>query len=125
MEWSVVLLDHVESWFRQLLDDDNETAQLVAAAVNLLEIYGPNLGRPLVDRIEGSKLHNLKELRPGSSGASEVRILFIFDPERQAVLLVAGDKSGHWSEWYVENIPLAEVRYERWLGGEYDEENGG
>jgi hypothetical protein len=89
MKWSVVLLDHVESWFRQLLDDDNETAQLVAAAVNLLEIYGPNLGRPLVDRIEGSKLHNLKELRPGSSGASEVRILFIFDPERQAVLLVA------------------------------------
>jgi hypothetical protein len=78
-----------------------------------------------VDRIEGSKLHNLKELRPGSSGASEVRILFIFDPERQAVLLVAGDKSGHWSEWYVENIPLAEARYERWLGGEYDEENGG
>jgi transcriptional regulator with XRE-family HTH domain len=68
MKWSVVLLDHVESWFRQLLDDDNETAQLVAAAVNLLEIYGPNLGRPLVDRIEGSKLHNLKELRPGSSG---------------------------------------------------------
>jgi hypothetical protein len=39
MKWSVVLLDHVESWFRQLLDDDNETAQLVAAAVNLLEMY--------------------------------------------------------------------------------------
>nr|WP_308301765.1 type II toxin-antitoxin system RelE/ParE family toxin [Frankia umida] len=47
-----------------------------------------------VDRIKGSRLHNLKELRPASSGASEVRILFVFDPERRAVLLIAGDVAG-------------------------------
>jgi hypothetical protein len=47
---------------------------------------GPALGRPPADRISGSRLHNLKELRPGSSGASKVRILFIFDPARNAVL---------------------------------------
>jgi hypothetical protein len=67
----------------------------------------------------------LKELRPGSTGTSEVRILFIFDPERQAVLLVAGDKSGQWSGWYAESIPVAEARYERWLAGEYNDEIGG
>jgi hypothetical protein len=41
---------------------------------------------PLADRITASRLHNLKELRPGSAGRTEIRILFIFDPQRQAVL---------------------------------------
>ena len=68
-----------------------------------------------MDRITGSKLHNLKELRPGSTGTTEVRVLFIFDPKRRAVLLVGGDKSGQWQDWYKANIPLAEQRYERWL----------
>ena len=80
------------------------------------------LGRPLVDTLAGSALPNLKELRPGSKGRSEVRILFAFDPERQAVLLVAGDKAGKWQRWYNENIPVAEQRFRKWLGGEYDEE---
>ncbi len=80
------------------------------------------MGRPLVDRIKGSKIHALKELRPGSGRGSEVRILFVFDPQRQAVLLVAGDKSGQWRQWYTDTIPVAEQRYERWLAGDYDEE---
>ncbi len=49
-------------------------------------------------------------------------MLFCFDPERQAVLLVAGDKSGDWRGWYQRTIPLAEDRYGRWLAGDYDEE---
>jgi hypothetical protein len=73
------------------------------------------LGRPLADRITGSRLHNLKELRPGSSGASEVRILFIFHPAHNAVLLVAGDKAGRWQEWYQQAIPAAEAAYEAYL----------
>jgi hypothetical protein len=71
----------------------------------------PTLGRPLVDTITGSKIKNLKELRPGSSGTSEVRILFLFDPWRSAILLVAGDKSGKWNRWYGEAIPRAEQLY--------------
>jgi hypothetical protein len=74
-------------------------------------LWDPALGRPLVDRIEGSKVHNLKELRPGSSGGSEVRVLFVFDPDRRAVLLVGGDKAGNWRGWYPKNIPVAERRY--------------
>jgi hypothetical protein len=93
----------------------------VTAAIDKLA-DGPSLGRPLVDRIKASKVHALKELRPGSGGRTEVRILFVFDPQRQAVLLVAGDKSGQWSQWYTENIPVAEQRYQRWLAGDYDEE---
>jgi hypothetical protein len=120
--WEVVVLDEVERWYLDLVKSDPMTAELVTAAIDKLVDEGPTLGRPLVDRIKGSKRHNLKELRPGSSGASEVRVLFIFDPQRQAVLLVAGDKSGAWSHWYRENIPEAETRYERWLAGDYDDE---
>ena len=93
LPWVVIVLEEVDTRYRELCEEDEETAMLVAAAINLLEEEGPNLGRPLADRIEGSKLHNLKELRPGSTGTSQVRILFIFDPERQAILLTAGDKS--------------------------------
>jgi hypothetical protein len=46
-----------------------------------------------------------------------VRILFAFDPQRQAVLLVAGNKAGRWNEWYDEAIPLAEERFEAWING--------
>jgi hypothetical protein len=86
-----------------------------AEAIDRLLDDGPALGRPLADRIVGSRLHNLKELRPGSSGAREVRILFIFHPARNAVLLVAGDKSGRWQEWYAQAIPAAEATYEAYL----------
>ena len=59
----------------------------------------------------------MKELRPGSSGKSEVRILFAFDPVRQAVLLLAGDKAGDWKGWYRKNIPLADELYDDYLRG--------
>jgi hypothetical protein len=60
-------------------------------------------------------IKNLKKLRPGSTGRSEVRILFVFDPWRSAILLVAGDKAGNWQRWYRKAIPLAEQRYEMYL----------
>jgi hypothetical protein len=119
MPWAVILVAEVEEWFLGL---DAPTAALVAAAIDRLEDSGPALPRPLADRLRGSRLHNMKELRPGSAGSSEVRIVFCFDPRRQAILLVAGDKSGQWQDWYKRAIPLAELRYERWLAGEYGEE---
>ena len=81
----------------------------------LLAERGPALGRPAVDRITGSSLHNLKELRPGSAGKTDIRILFIFDPQRRAILLVAGDKAGNWTRWYRDAIKLAEDRYTHFL----------
>jgi hypothetical protein len=55
----------------------------------------------------------MKELRPGSSGRSELRILFAFDPQRRAIVLVAGDKAGIWKSWYRMNIPVADDRFDR------------
>lgn len=95
----------------ELLQADSQTAVLVAAAINILGDEGPTLGRPLVDTIKGSSIKNLKELRPGSSGSSEIRILFVFDPWRQAILLVAGDKSADWKGWYAKALKDAERLY--------------
>lgn len=115
MAHKLVVTRQVRDWLHALRAGDPVTRRLVAQAIDQLLDEGPRLGRPLVDRITGSRLHNLKELRPGSSGQSEVRILFIFDPVRSAVLLVAGDKSGRWQEWYREAIPAAEAAYEAYV----------
>ncbi len=89
----------------------------MTGAIDLLELEGPTLGRPAVDKVKGSTFHSMKELRPAGTS---IRILFIFDPERQAILLLGGDKAGDWKAWYDKNIPIAEQRYEEWLdmGGE-------
>lgn len=122
MPWEVILVDEVDDWFADLAKEDVDSAELVTAAIDMLEEHGPTLSRPLADRVKGSSRHSMKELRPGSAGGSEIRILFIFDPQRRAILLVAGDKEGQWREWYRQNIPMAERRYERWLAGDYDDE---
>ena len=82
------------------MGDVCDTLIQVSQAVTALQEEGPALGRPLVDTIKGSVLSNLKELRSGSAGTAEVRLLFVFDPDRQAVILVGGDKAGNWSGWY-------------------------
>jgi hypothetical protein len=68
---------------------------------------GPLLGRPRVDSIKGSRVHNLKELRLRGG----MRILFAFDPNRRPVMLVGGDKTGSWNRWYRQKIPVAEHLY--------------
>ncbi|WP_369681066.1 type II toxin-antitoxin system RelE/ParE family toxin, partial [Enteractinococcus helveticum] len=73
-----------------------------------LKKSAPQLGRPLVDTVTASRHKNMKELRPGSAGRTELRILFAFDPDRQAILLLAGDKAGNWTRWYKKNIPVAD-----------------
>ena len=111
MGWSVELHSDVEKWFLALAERDPVSADCVEQALDMLVTCGPGLGRPLVDRIKGSRFHNLKELRPASGGRSEIRMLFAFDPRRSAFVLVAGDKAGNWKGWYEVNIPLAEKRY--------------
>ena len=76
----------------------------VAARVALLEEHGPALGRPTVDHVKASAFHNVKELRCSSDGA--LRVLFTFDPRREAVLLLGGDKAGNWTAL---ETPLASV----------------
>jgi hypothetical protein len=111
VRWEIQLLEPVNDWFLALCKDDPLTADKVEEALDELAASGPLLGRPLVDRIHSSKIHNLKELRPRVPGTAELRLLFVFDAEREAIVLVAGDKAGRWSAWYAEAIPLAEQRY--------------
>jgi hypothetical protein len=89
-----------------------DDAEALLAAVRVLRVEGPALGRPLVDSVKGSRHANMKELRPGSTGRTEVRVLFAFDAQRQAVLLIGGDKSSNWDGWYETNIPLADSRFD-------------
>src|SRR5579862_1195033 len=109
--WRVIVVEPCLSWLHELRRTDRATLVQISQAITTLAEEGPGLGRPLVDTVSGSKLSNLKELRPGSSGGTEVRLLFIFDPQRRAVFLVGGDKAGKWSDWYKNAIPQAEEAY--------------
>lgn len=120
--WKVLVTDEVNEWLTTLDREDPQTSVLVIAAINVLRDEGPALGRPLVDTIKGSSIKNLKELRPGSSGSTEVRILFAFDPQRQAVLLVAGDKSEDWKGWYKKALKDAERLYAEHLRKQHDDD---
>ena len=115
MEWEILMTSQVEEFLDALYKDDRDTHRQVNQAILVLERNGPGEGRPLVDSIVASQITNMKELRPLSSGRSEIRILFVFDPWRSAVLLVAGDKSGQWNRWYREAIPEAEQLYATYL----------
>lgn len=108
----------MRDWLRALREADPQTYRSVNVAVDMLAETGPGLGRPLVDTLQGANVKNLKELRPRSGRDVAIRILFVFDPWSQAVLLVAGNKAGDWSRWYQSAIPAAEVAYEDWLATE-------
>jgi hypothetical protein len=84
----------------------------------MLAEIGPGLGRPLVDTLRHSDIGNLKELRPRSDRDVAIRVLFVFDPWSQAVLLTAGNKAGDWSRWYKTAIPVAEAAYAEWMAYE-------
>ncbi len=83
--------------------------------VRLLEEYGPALRRPVAGEIKGSKFSpQMKELICNSNEA-HLRVLFIFDPRRTAILLIGGDKTGQWEEWYRQMIPIADKIYKDYL----------
>ncbi|RSX58461.1 diaminopimelate decarboxylase [Bifidobacterium samirii] len=112
MDGWAIELGFIEDW---LDEQDDKTIRLVMAAVNMLRREGPNLRRPLVGTIDGSAYRNMKELIPASSGNAQIRILFMFDRSRTAVLLLAGDKRKRWDSWYRTAIPEAERRYAQYL----------
>src|SRR6266699_1167417 len=118
MAWEVSLHPEVEAWYLAVCKSDPESADLIEDSIDQLAAEGPALRRPLADRVKGSRYHNMKELRPPSSGTSEIRLLFAFDPRREAIFLVSGDKAGNWER---EAIPLADERFAQHLA-ELEEE---
>ena len=89
--------------------------QELAAMVRLLEEFGPQLKRPRCDTLNGSKHANMKELRFDADGGVW-RVAFAFDPDRQAVLLVVGDKSGvSQKKFYKALLRVADRRFDDWV----------
>src|SRR5271156_5436440 len=102
------MADEFEPEF-EVLHGDVQTEILAVSLV--LEEFGPRLGRPRVDTLNGSRHANMKELRFSAAGG-EWRVAFVFDPRRKAILLVAGDKSGMSEKrFYRELIRKADERF--------------
>jgi hypothetical protein len=110
MNWAVVLCDEFAEEF-MLLEPDLRTE--LAARFRVLETFGPNLGRPTVDTLNGSKFPNMKELR-FIWRRNPYRYFFAFDPERKAVVLVGGNKSGV-KRFYEACTPVADARFDKYL----------
>ena len=108
--WEVEATDQFLDWWEQLTAEQQEA---ITDRVGLLAERGPDLGRPVVDRIISSRHQNMKELRAAKDGA--LRVLFAFDPRRMAILLLGGDKSGQWTSWYRHAIPTADDLYDEHL----------
>lgn len=112
MEWEVLLCDAFEKEFQNLSDPVREE---IFAMICLLEEFGHTLARPHVDTLNGSKYANMKELRFKADNGVW-RVAFAFDPKRQAILLVAGDKSGMSQKlFYKRLIDRADKRFGEWL----------
>ena len=112
MSWDVEIGDEFKPEFLALQEDVRTE---ILALTRLLQQFGPQLGRPRVDTLNGSRHANMKELR-FSAADGEWRVAFAFDTKRKAILLVAGDKSGFSEKrFYGELIRKADKRLDAHL----------
>lgn len=112
MSWVVEIGDEFEREF-DLLHEDVQTE--ILALSRLLQQFGPQLGRPRADTLNGSRHANMKELR-FSAAAGEWRLAFAFDTKRKGILLAAGNKSGSGERrFYRELIRKADDRFDAHL----------
>jgi hypothetical protein len=110
--WEVIFHDDFDPEFDALPEEVQD--ELLAHA-KLLEMFGPQLGRPRVDTLNGSRHANMKELRFDAADGVW-RVAFAFDRKRRAVLLVAGDKSGGSEKrFYRRLIVKADERFDQHL----------
>ncbi|MDE2462881.1 MAG: type II toxin-antitoxin system RelE/ParE family toxin [Alphaproteobacteria bacterium] len=108
MMWLVRFHDAFEAEFDAMA---GEVREELAATAKLLQDCGPKLGRPHVDTLNGSQFSNMKELRFRVAGGVW-RVAFAFDPNREGILLMAGDKSGGSEDkFYRRLIAKADERY--------------
>jgi hypothetical protein len=112
MPWTVRLHDEFEPEFAVLPEAVQDE---ILARMGLLREFGPKLGRPNADTLNDSKHANMKELR--FKAADGVwRVAFAFDPKREAILLIAGDKSGvSERRFYRQLIAKADARFDAHL----------
>ena len=110
--WSITYTKEYEVWF-SALEEDYKIA--INSKVIVLSEFGPQLGRPYVDSIQGSKYSNLKELRIQHKKAV-FRILFCFDKSKNGWLLIGGNKKGkNEARFYKKLIKQAEELLDKYL----------
>ena len=108
-KWTVEIGDEFEPEFNEL--SEGVRTEILALS-RLLQEFGPQLGRPRVDTLDGSQHANMKELRFDAADGVW-RVAFAFDPRRRAILLVAGDKSGISERRFYERlIAKADKRFD-------------
>lgn len=105
----VIVTDEFRDWYRDLSTADSEA---VARYVDLLGVQGVALGHPYSSAIQGASFA-LRELRVQSQGRP-LRVFYAFDPNRHAVVIVGGDKTGN-DRFYEEYIPLATAIWNEYL----------
>lgn len=105
----IVVTNEFTSWYQGLNEKDADAVILV---VDLLEARGATLGYPYSSSIKGSYIA-LRELRIQSAG-HPLRVFYAFDPARQAVLLIGGDKTGD-KRFYEKYVPRAEALWAEYL----------
>ncbi|MDR1660976.1 MAG: type II toxin-antitoxin system RelE/ParE family toxin [Azoarcus sp.] len=123
MPWTVLF--H-ESFAAEVLAMEALLRRELLAHTELLRLHGPQLGRPAVDTLKGSRHANMKELRFGWQGGAW-RVAFVFDSKRRAVLLAGGDKGGKdQRRFYRQLIRVADERLQTYLEtlAEEEEQNG-
>jgi hypothetical protein len=103
----VVVTEEFAAWFDAA---DAATSTVAARLIDRLEEQGVALGAPYSSAIKGSR-YALRELR---GQGKPIRILYTFDPKRQAVVLIAGDKTGD-DRFYKRLVPIAERIWEAYL----------
>lgn len=115
--WEVEYTDVFEAWWDSLSEAMQDAA---AKSVGLLEQFGPFLGFPHSSEIRGSRHGHMRELRI-QSGGRPLRVLYAFDPLRNALLLLGGDKTGD-DRWYEVHVPIADRLYDEHLEALAEEE---
>ena len=112
MSWTVRFFDEFDDEFQKMPEAVQDA---LLEQTLLLQQFGPQLGRPRVDTLHGSEFANMKELRFDAADGVW-RVAFAFDPAREGVFLIAGDKSGVSEKmFYKRLIAKADERYERHL----------
>jgi hypothetical protein len=99
-----------ECWWDGLTEDEQAR---VRASVELLRQYGVALSFPHSSGVSTSRHAHLRELRVQCEG-SPYRVLYAFNPLRNVILLLGGDKTGD-ERWYEVNVPVADRLYDEHL----------
>src|SRR5882757_8025081 len=108
VRWAVEIGEEFEAEFDAL---PAQVCTEILALSLVLEQFGPQLGRPRVDTLSGSRHANMKELRFYAADGVW-RFAFAFDPNRHAIILCGGDKSGGSEKrFYRQLIDKADVRF--------------